>query len=409
MKICIIGAGPSGLMCAVEASKNKNNEVIVLDANDKVGKKLYITGKGRCNVCNNTTPQDFLDNVVNNSKFLISAINNFTPQDSINFFETNGTSLKTERGNRVFPKSDKASDISKTFLKVLNQNNVTIKLSSSVQSIKKVDDIFQVKTNNSTIECHAVVIATGGASYTSTGSKGDGYKFAKSLGHNVSKIVPALVPIKLKDYNKELAGLSLKNVSATISTNGKSFTQFGEMLFTHTGVSGPIILTLSSYVNKFDLNNAILSIDLKPALTDKTLDDRLIRDFANFKTKIVKNYLKELLPSGLIDIFLQKSNLNPNKEVCNITKEERKQIIATLKNFEFKIKCLEELEFAIVTSGGVLTKEVSPKNMQSKIVPNLFFVGEVLDLDALTGGYNIQIALSTGYCAGKYLKELGEN
>lgn len=407
MKVVIIGAGPAGLMAAIKASENKNNNVIVLEKNEKVGKKLYITGKGRCNVCNNTTVNSFLEQVATNSKFLISCLNNFCPQDTINFFESNGTRLKTERGNRVFPLSDKASDITKTFLKVLNKKNVDIKLNSKVEAISTCDTGFVVISNGQKINCDAVVVSTGGKSYASTGSTGDGYKFAKTLGHSIIDLKPALVPIKLKGYKGELAGLSLKNVSVNVNINGKNFNQFGEMLFTHNGVSGPIILSLSSYINKFNLDNAKLIIDLKPALDEKTLDERLIKDFTNFKHKSLKNYLKELLPSSLIEFFIKYLKLNSSMEVCTIDKVTRNIIVKALKNFVFEIDCLDNIDFAIVTSGGVDVKQINPKTMQSKLIDNLFFVGEILDVDALTGGFNIQIALSTGFSAGKYLCEIG--
>lgn len=403
MDIIIIGAGPAGLMCAVKSSENKNNKVILIDSNEKIGKKLFITGKGRCNICNNTTPENFLKNVVNNSKFLYSAINKFSPQDTITFFESNGTPLKTERGNRVFPQSDKSSDIIKTFLRVLNKQNVNIYLKNKVNNISKINNKFQVDTNNQTFLGDALIIATGGKSYPSTGSTGDGYLFAKKFGHKVIKPKPALVPIRLKNYKGELAGLSLKNVSANISINNKTYSQFGEMLFTHTGVSGPIILSLSSYINSFNLIGAKLIIDLKPNLSKEILTNRLIRDFDNYKTKLLKNYLKELMPSSLIETFISKNNLDANIPVCNITKEYRQKIIDGLKNLTYDIDKLDDIDLGIVTSGGVDVKEVNPKNMQSKLIENLFFVGEVLDLDALTGGYNIQIALSTGFSAGEYL------
>ena len=377
-----------------------------MDSNEKVGKKLYITGKGRCNICNKTTKEDFLNNVVNNSKFLFAAINQFSPDDTISFFESNGTKLKVERGNRVFPVSDKASDISKTFLKVLNQDNVEIKLNNNVKKIYKTEKGFEIQTDKQKFQADVLVVATGGRSYSVTGSKGDGYKFAKDLGHSIIKINPALVPINLKDYDGSLAGLSLKNVEISLKVNNKKYSQFGEMLFTHKGVSGPIILTLSSLVNKFNLENVDLDIDLKPALSIEKLDERLLRDFKEYKTKILKNYLKELLPSSFIEFFIKKGNFDSNIPVCNIGKEMRKNIINLLKKFSFRIKSLEDIEYAIVTSGGVNVKEINPKTMESKLVSNLFFVGEVLDLDAFTGGFNIQIALSTGYSAGAYIKNL---
>lgn len=407
MKIVIIGAGPAGLMTAVNASENKNNSIVILEKNEKVGKKLYITGKGRCNVCNNTTVNSFLEQVATNSKFLMSSLNNFCPQDTIDFFENNGTKLKTERGNRVFPLSDKASDITKTFIKALNKKNIEVKLNSNVETIKQNEDGFVVVCNKEKIFCDAVVVSTGGKSYASTGSTGDGYKFAKTLGHNLIELKPALVPIKLKNYSGELAGLSLKNVSVKACIENKTFNQFGEMLFTHNGVSGPIILSLSSYINKFDLRNCNLIIDLKPALDEKTLDERIIKDFELFKHKSFKNYLKELLPSSLIEYFIKYLKIDGSIEVCKIDKTCRKNIVRALKNFVFEIESLDNIDYAIITSGGVDVKQINPKTMESKLIPNLFFVGEVLDVDALTGGYNIQIALSTGFSAGKYLSEIG--
>lgn len=394
-------------MCAVKASENINNEVVILDKNEKVGKKLYITGKGRCNVCNNTSINSFLENVVNNSKFLMSSLNSFCPQDTIDFFEKNGTKLKTERGNRVFPMSDKASDITKTFIKLLNKKNVQIKLNTKVISIKKDSNGFIVFVEGDKIKCDCVVVSTGGKSYPSTGSTGDGYSFAKTLGHSIVDLKPGLVPIKLKNYSGELAGLSLKNVEVSLNINNKKYSQFGEMLFTHNGVSGPIILSLSSYINKFDLAGQNLYIDLKPAVDEKILDERLIKDLTVFKHKSLKNYLKELLPSSLIEFFIKQIGFDSNIEVCSIDKEGRKKIVKCLKQMQFEIDCLDKIDYAIVTSGGVDVKQINPKTMQSKIIENLFFIGEVLDVDALTGGYNIQIALSTGYSAGKYLSEIG--
>ncbi len=406
MDIVIIGSGPAGLMCAVKSSENTSNKITILDGNEKVGKKLFITGKGRCNICNNTTCDEFLKNVINNNKFLFASINKFSPQDTINFFEKNGTHLKTERGNRVFPVSDKSSDIIKTFLRILKRNNVSIELNQLVIDIKKEDDKFIINTKNKTFICDAVVIATGGKSYSSTGSRGDGYLFAEKFNHEIINIRPALVPIKINNYNGELSGLTLKNVKVSVKINNKTFSQFGEMLFTHNGVSGPIILSLSSYINLYQISGCILSIDLKPNLTNEILDNRLIRDFKTFKTKILKNYLKELMPSSLIEIFIRKNHFEEDIKVCNITKEDRLKIVNGLKNFSFEIKCLEDIETGIVTAGGVSIKEINPKNMQSKKVDNLFFIGEVLDLDALTGGFNIQIALSTGYVAGEYLANI---
>ncbi len=400
MQVIVIGGGASGMLCSIYA-KNDFNTVTLLDGNEKLGKKLYITGKGRCNVTNNCSPQDFLTNVVSNSKFLYSGIYNFSPQDTIDFIQSQGVELKTERGNRVFPVSDKASDIIKALSNALKQKGVDVKLDQKVLDITKKEDTFVVKTTKGEIKADIVVVATGGRSYPTTGSTGFGYEIAKKFGHNIVDIKPALVPIDLKNFNKDLAGLSLKNVRATIKTSSKEYSDFGEMLFTHTGVSGPIVLSLSSKINRQDINGSKFVIDLKPALTEGQLDDRLLRDFQSYLNKDFKNYLPELLPKSLIDEFLKRLKFDINKKVNSITKEDRQEIIALLKNFSFDIKGLQSVDLGIVTAGGVDTKEISPKTMESKIISNLYFVGEVLDLDAVTGGFNIQIAFSTGYLAGQ--------
>jgi len=409
MKIIIIGGGPAGLMCSSICSENAKNEVYLFDGNEKLGKKLFITGKGRCNLTNLCDKEEFLKNVVRNGKFLYGALNSFSPKDAVNFFENHHLKTKVERGDRVFPDSDKASDVTRVFEKISLENGVKVMLNTLVKSIKKTDvGGFVVTTQKGDFFCDAVVIATGGKSYSSTGSTGDGLTFARSFSHSIIVPKPALVPIILKSFRGEdLNGLSLKNVSVTVKLKDKTFSQFGEMVFTQTGVSGPAVLTLSSFITREDLKGAKLSIDLKPALSKEQLNDRLLRDFATFKTKIFKNYLKELLPSSLINEFILKGKFDEKMPVCDLTKEMRLKIIDLLKNFEYNIKQLDSFDYAIVTSGGVDTKEINPKNMESKIVKNLFFVGEVLDLDALTGGFNIHIALSTGFMAGKYLKENG--
>ncbi len=403
MKVVIIGCGPAGMMCATCASQNINNEIILIDSNEKIGKKLFITGKGRCNVTNLCSNEDFLKNVVRNPKFLYSAINTFNSSDTISFFESNGVRLKVERGNRVFPQSDKSSDIIKCFSKLLNRKNIELKLNCKVQKVEVFDNGFKIFTKDGEIIANCLVIATGGKSYHLTGSAGDGYIFAKNLGHNIVELKPALVPIILNDYNGELAGLTLKNVEISVDINGKKFSQFGELLFTHNGISGPTVLTLSSYINRFNISGQKIVIDLKPALSYEKLENRLIRDFSN-NSKLLKNYLKELLPSSLIELFMKKCDFNTLTCVNNINKEDRKKICRLLKNFSFNIKNLDNIDYAIVTSGGVDVREINPKTMESKIIKNLFIVGEILDVDALTGGFNIQIALSTGYCAGNYIK-----
>ncbi len=404
MNVIVIGGGPSGILAAAMA-KNDFNTVTLFDGNEKLGKKLYITGKGRCNLTNNCLPQDFLSNVVSNSKFLYSGIYSFSPQDTIDLIESMGTKLKTERGNRVFPVSDKASDIIKALSTYAKNNGVDIKLEHLVKSVKKEGDTFEVVTSKGIFFADVVVVACGGKSYPTTGSTGFGYEIAKSFGHHIVDIKQALVPIDLKNHNKSLAGLSLKNVKATVKIGDKEFSDFGEMLFTHTGVSGPIVLSLSSKINRLNLKGAKFVVDLKPALSESQLDDRLIRDFQNYLNKDFKNYLPELMPKSLIDEFLTRLSFKQDKKVNSITKENRAEIINILKNFSFEISNLQPVELGIVTAGGVDTKEISPKTMESKLVSNLYFVGEVLDLDAVTGGFNIQIALSTGYLAGQDISQ----
>ncbi len=406
MKIVIIGGGPAGMMCASICSQNPQNEVVLLDRNEKLGKKLYITGKGRCNLTNLVPPQEFLQNVVTNPKFLYSCIYAFTSQDTRDYFDSLGLKTIVERGNRVFPSSQKASDVTKAFVGALTTNNVKINLNCQVKSINKQNDGgFKLVTKSNPITCDALVIATGGSSYKSTGSTGDGYAFCKIFGHNIVPPKPSLVPILLKKYDGKLAGLSLKNVTACIRAKDKTISEFGEMLFTHNGVSGPIVLTLSALANKMDLKSSVFSIDLKPSLSIEQLDNRLLRDFEEGKTKQLKNYLKTLMPTSLVQEFLIKLKTDENTRLCDITKPQRESIICLLKDFSYDILSLDNIDYAIVTSGGVDVREVNPKNMMSKLVPNLFIVGELLDVDAYTGGFNIQIALSTGHAAGEYLRE----
>lgn len=404
MDIVIIGGGASGLMCASACSENKNCHVTLLEKNEKLGKKLYITGKGRCNVTNLCEVEEFLHNVTTGSKFLYSVINSFPPQKTVQFFETHGTPLKVERGRRVFPKSDKASDITKTFANILKRNNVKIVTECAVKSIKK-DERFVINTSKGKFESDIVVVATGGKSYPTTGSTGDGYAFAKSFGHNIISPKPSLVPILLKDFDGSLAGLTLKNIQASIilnnGTKNKNLSQFGELLFTHQGVSGPTILTLSSYANKFGLSGAKLLVDLKPALSQDELNARLQTDISNSPKRELKTMLKDYLPQSLIAEFIKKTGVSGERRICDLSKENRVNIIKTFKNFEYEIIGLDKIDFAVVTSGGVDTKEINPKTMESKLIPNLFFVGETLDVDALTGGYNIQIALATGFAAAQ--------
>lgn len=400
MKIIIIGGGPSGLMCAIQCAQN-GNEVIVLEKNEKVGKKLYITGKGRCNVTNFCSNEEFLNNVVTNSKFLYSCLNAFTPNQTMEFFEKQGVKLKIERGNRVFPESDKSSDIIKALNKSCVEKNVKILLNQDVIDVSKTNDKFCVRTKTSYHLSDAVVICTGGKSYSSTGSTGFGYEIAKKFGHTIVPIKPALCPIKLKDeWVKKVEGLALKNVAINVYSNHKKvLSEFGEMIFTSNGISGPIVLTISSYINK--MSNVELFIDFKPALSYEQLENRLIREFDNAKNSQINSVLKNLLPKNFVSIFLDSCNILENKKINSLTVEKRKKIANTLKNFKLNFDSLYDINYAIITSGGVNIKEINPKTMESKLINNLFFAGEILDVDALTGGFNIQIALSTGYCAGK--------
>ena len=399
MKVIVIGAGASGLITSITASEN-GNEVVLLDSNEKCGRKIYITGKGRCNVTNNCSVNEFIKNVVTNSKFMYSAINNFTPNDTIEFFENRGVELVTERGNRVFPKSYKSSDIIDCLFNECKKNNVKIEFNSKVLKVEKKDNKFYVTTSKGNLICDKLVIATGGASYSATGSTGDGYYFAKLFNHNVTKLYPALCPILIKnDFPKTFNKLELKNVNLTCVTDKAKRTFFGEMNFIDRGISGPIVLTMSSYINKEKVQE--MYIDFKPALSNEQLDTRLLRDFQELKNQPVINVIKGLLPAIIIPIFINKIKLDQNKKVNEITKNERLAIISLLKKFPLQFDKLDSLDRAIVTSGGVDVTEINPRTMESKIVEGLYFVGEVLDIDCLTGGFNLQCAFSTGYLAGK--------
>ena len=402
MITCVIGGGAGGMMAALTASK-KGNQVILLEKNEKLGKKVYITGKGRCNLTNNSPVNEFIQNVIVNNKFLFSALNTLSPFETMQFFEDLGLKLKVERGNRVFPECDKSSAVIKCLENALIKNSVDVRLNCNVSKIiKKDDQSFLVVTNDGQINCNSVIVATGGLSYPLTGSTGDGYNFAKSLGHTIVPLRPSLVGIELQgDAYKKVQGLSLKNVKVSIFNQQKLvYSDFGEMLFTHFGVSGPIILSSSCIINKLDLSSLDLFIDLKPALTNEVLEQRIIRECQTYHNKSISNMLKELLPKSLIEVVLNSAQISTSKVCSNLTKEERAKLVITLKGLKFKVKKLRPIEEAIVTSGGVCVKEINPKNMESKLVKGLFFCGEVIDVDAFTGGYNLQIAFSTGYLAG---------
>ena len=399
-KVIVIGAGPAGIMAAIHASKKHN--VTILDGNDRIGKKLFITGKGRCNVTNSKDISEFFDYIPGSPHFLYSALYSYTNEDTMNFFENVGIKLKVERGGRVFPMSDKSSDIIKGLSIGLKESNVQVKLNSKVTNIiYDANKIVGVEINNSTkLYGDYFIIATGGASYPLTGSRGEGQKFAKKLGHTIIELKPSLVPIELNEpWLKDLMGLSLKNISLSILKNNKVlYKNQGEMLFTNYGISGPLVLSGSRYVKNEGSYEA--SIDLKPALNESELDKRIQKDFLKYQNKEFKNALDDLLPKKLIPLIINLSNIPLDKKVNVITKEERKKLLHILKDLRVKIKGLRPIEEAIVTAGGVNTLEIDPSTMKSKIISNLSFAGEVIDVDAFTGGYNVQIALSTGYIAG---------
>lgn len=419
MRIAVIGGGPAGMMAAISASQNQN-EVYLLEKNSKLGKKLLITGKGRCNITSSLDIREFIANIPGNGSFLYSAFNNYTNQDIIEFLKKNGVAVKEERGNRIFPVSDKSIDVLNSFTKELNKKQVKIKFDAKVTGIEveknKVKAVTYIDKNNESkkLLVDKVILATGGKTYSATGSTGDGYEIAKKLGHTITKIKPSLVPLTASGESlnicQELQGLSLKNISMKLINleNKKSiYEDFGEMLFTHFGVSGPMILSSSAHLlryknvdNLLAQNKIQLQIDLKPALSLEKLDLRLQRDFAQEKNKEFKNSLNNLLPQKLIAVIVEKSGIKPNKQVNEITKEERLRLANLLKEFKIIISGFRPLDEGIITSGGINIKDINPKTMESKIIEGLYFAGEIIDVDAYTGGFNLQIAYSTGYTAG---------
>lgn len=403
-KVMVIGAGPAGIMAAITAAENHN--VVLVDGNEKIAKKLFITGKGRCNITNGKDIGDFFDYIPGNPHFLYSALYSFTNNDVIEMIESEGTKLKIERGGRIFPESDKSSDIIKALSKKLSKAKVDIKLNSKVTDVFfENNTIKSVEINNSQkISADYFIIATGGASYPLTGSRGEGQVLAEKLGHKIIDLKPSLVPVELNgDWFKELMGLTLKNVKLDIldSKNKVRYSNQGEMKFTSYGISGPIVLSGSRYIDYKDTYS--ISIDLKPSLDDKELDLRVQKDFKKYINKDFRNSLDDLLPQKMIPLIIKLSKIDDYKKVNEITKLERKNLVSVIKGIKGKVKGLRPLEEAIVTSGGVSTLEIDPSTMKSKIINNLSFSGEVIDIDAFTGGYNVQIALSTGYLAGKYL------
>mgnify|MGYP004454845731 FL=1 len=407
----IIGGGPAGLMAAISSAKN-GDKVTIIEKMNSCGKKLLITGKGRCNITNNAQMDKFMENTPTNPKFLYGVFNNFTNKDMIELLENEGVKTKVERGERVFPVSDRAQDVLEALLHILKKQNVQILTNTTAKRIIIDDEknVLGVELDNGKeIKADKIILATGGKSYPVTGSTGDGYKLAKDLGHTITKIEPSLVPLTSHDeVCKELQGLSLRNVAIQLQICDKVvYKDLGEMLFTHFGVSGPIVLSASSYLVKTKNIEQILKegkveleIDLKPALSEEKLDARILRDFEEQKNKQFKNSLDKLLPQKLIPVIIEKTNINESKKINEITKQERQKLVNELKHFKISINGTRPIEEAIVTSGGINIKEINPKTMESKLINGLYFAGEIIDVDCLTGGYNLQVAWSTGYTAG---------
>ena len=400
--VAVIGGGPAGMMAAYAAAKN-GNKVVIIEKNNTLGRKLLITGKGRCNITNSAPVEDFLKNIPVNSSFMYSSLYGFTNVDLMDELSAFGLEMKTERGGRVFPVSDRAKDVLATLIKMLKMYNVKLIKAQADRIEKKDDGNWRIITaDKKALTASAVVVATGGVSYPLTGSTGDGYKFAKSVGHTVTDVKPSLVPLVFSgDIHQKLMGLSLKNISIKVFENNKQiYTDFGEMVFTHYGASGPVILSSSSHIRNAGKAQYKLFIDLKPALDFETLDLRVLRDFGEQKNKDLINSLNGLLPKKMIPVAVELSGINPHKKINEITREERHSLVNVIKNLEFTVTGFRPVSEAIVTSGGVCVKEINPKTMESKLNKGLYFAGEVLDVDAYTGGFNLQIAFSTGYAAG---------
>ncbi|MCI8743815.1 MAG: NAD(P)/FAD-dependent oxidoreductase [Lachnospiraceae bacterium] len=403
--VLVIGGGAAGMMAALAAARS-GHRVRLYEKNEKLGKKLYITGKGRCNLTNACDTEDLFGNVVHNPKFLYSAFYSFTNLDMMDLMEKSGCPVKTERGGRVFPVSDRASDVTGALAGCLKKAGVDIFLKEEVLDLDIRDGRaagIRLKKGGRLVEADAVIVATGGLSYPSTGSTGDGYRMAEAAGHRITELSPALVPFETEEpVVAQLQGLSLRNIRAVIRKGNKVlYEEFGEMLFTHYGVSGPVLLSASSYVTKkIREGGLVLSVDLKPALSEEQLDARILRDFGEVKNRQFKNALAHLLPAKLIPVIVERSGIPPEKKVNEITREERRGIVSQVKDFRLTLKGLRDYKEAIITQGGVCVGEINPSTMESKLVKGLYFAGEVLDVDGVTGGYNLQIAWSTGYLAG---------
>ena len=416
-RVIVVGGGPAGMMAAITAAEN-GNDVTIIEKMPSFGRKLLITGKGRCNITSSLYMSEFIKNTPGNGRFLYSAFQNYTNKDIIEFLKRQGLEVKEERGNRIFPVTDKSIDVLNCFKKRIDELKIKCKLDTRVEKILiKNNEVLGVRTNKEIIQTDKIILATGGKSYPLTGSTGDGYKIAKDLGHVITTIKPSLVPLEVyeKEECKKLQGLSLRNVGIKIIDSERKkmiYEDFGEMVFTHFGISGPIILSGSAHLARYkDIDYLLkkryvnLSIDLKPALTEEQLDDRILRDFKEFKNKQFKHSLDKLLPQKLIPLIIELSGIDENKRVNEITKTERKRLVQLLKCFTITIKAFRPVEEAIITSGGINVREINPKTMESKIIKGLYFAGEIIDVDAYTGGFNLQIAYSTGYTAGISVSE----
>ncbi|MBD5135914.1 MAG: NAD(P)/FAD-dependent oxidoreductase [Lachnospiraceae bacterium] len=406
-KVIVAGGGAAGMMAAIRAAE-RGHSVELIEHNEKLGKKVFITGKGRCNLTNASDMDEIFNNIVTNPKFLYSALYTFSNEDVMRFFENSGLKIKTERGGRVFPVSDKSSDVIKTLEKKLKDYDVNVRLNSHVEKlIIQNGKIKGIIVNGKKQDADAVIMATGGLSYKSTGSDGSGFDIIRESGHTTSEFSPALVPVVIKeDYPKKMQGVSLKNIEISILNGNKSiYSAFGEMLFTHFGISGPVVLSASSVIIKYlKKGNLTIKIDLKPALTEEQLDARILRDFEDNINRDFKNSLSGLLPKKMIPSIIRYSGIPEDKKINNITREERRSLVKALKGFTLTIEGLRGYDEAIITQGGVNVKEINPATMESKLVKGLYFAGEMIDIDAFTGGYNLQLAWSTGYLAGNSIE-----